>query len=154
MTTSRVPAAIDALLTLCRASAGLAGVEVVDGPPVVNLSNPDRLHIGWKPGEDLAVSLSQDFAGAGARRRDEQFQIQGYAETRSGEIDMQARRARVFEILAAVEDVLRATDANPTAPTLNGAVQFADLVTGDLRQYQTEGSAAGVEFVIACRARL
>lgn len=159
MATSAVPAAMDALLAIAReaakaAGSGLAGVEIVDGPPVVNLTNPDRVHFGWQPDADTAVALQQSFASAGARRRDEDFTIVCYAETRAGETDTAARRRRVFEIVGAVETMLRATDAAPTAPTLNGTVQWAHLTAGDLHQYQVEGSQAGLNFTIACHARL
>ncbi|MEU0181777.1 hypothetical protein ABZ312_11400 [Streptomyces sp. NPDC006207] len=150
---------MDALLALSREAAlavgsMLDGVEIVDGPPVVNLTAPDRLHFGWQPDADAAVALEQEFASAGARRRDERFTISGYAESRSGDTNMQARRSRVFEIVAALEDLLRATDAAPEAPTLNGSVLWSELTAGDLRQYQAEGVVAGLNFSIACRARL
>ncbi|MGW4388205.1 hypothetical protein [Streptomyces sp. NPDC004685] len=154
MLTSRVPAALDALLAILRAAPALAETRIVDGPETTNLTDRDRIHVGWQPGGDAAVTLTQDFNSAGARSRDEEFEIACYAESRGGETDMTARRARAFELVGAVEQALRATDAAPTAPTLNGAVLWAHLTTGNLTQDQTSGARAGVAFSVSCRARI
>lgn len=155
MATSRVPEAIDALLTLCRAAPALADATVTDGPPLTNLAAPALLFIGWAPGGLPAASIVQDFASAGARRRDETFTITGYAECRSGDTGMQAARTAVFALAAAVETILRATNVQPDAPTLGGAVLWAHLIAGDLTQQQTaDGVLAGLTLTISCRARL
>jgi len=154
--TSRVPAALDALVSVCRAAPALAEVRIIDGPPPSqNLTERDRLYLGYGPGAEQAVDLLQEFAGAGARTRNESFHIACYAETRGGDKDMSFRRARVFEIVAAVEAALRATDAAPEAPTLNGAVLWSELTTGALLQEQgPDGLLAGLSFTVACRARI
>lgn len=154
MATSAVPAAVDALLAILRAAPGLADARVVDGPVATNLADRRLLFVGWQPGTDAAVVLEQDFASAGARTRDESFEISCYAETRSGDKDMAAQRAAVFALVAAVETALRATDAAPTAPTLNGTVLWAHLTTGNLSQVQSEGTVAGLAFTVTCRARI
>ncbi|MFE7444558.1 hypothetical protein ACFU7X_29385 [Streptomyces chartreusis] len=154
VTTSRVPAAVDALLAILRASPALADIRIVDGPEAVNNTDRHRIHVGWQPGGESAVSLEQAFNGAGARTRDEAFAIACYAESRTGDKDMAARRTKVFEIVAAVEVALRATNELPEAPTLNGTVLWAHLTTGDLIQAQTEGSLAGLSFTVTCQARI
>lgn len=154
MMTSRVPAAVDALLAILRAAPGLAQVAIVDGPPVVNLTSLQHLFVGWQPSAEAAVSLTQDFNSAGARTRDEAFAINCYAESRSGDTDMQARRSEVFALVGEVETALRATNAAPTAPTLSGAVLWAHLTAGDLTEVQAEGSLAGLAFTVTCRARI
>lgn len=154
MFTSRVPAAVDALLAILRAAPALAEVRIVDGPESVNLTELDRVHVGWQPSGDAAVALTQDFNSAGARTRDEEFEITCYAESRGGDKDMAMRRARVFELVGAVEEALRATDAAPTLPTLNGTVMWAHLTTGNLTQDQASGARAGVAFTVSCWARI
>ncbi|MFL4908491.1 hypothetical protein ACJ6WF_36150 [Streptomyces sp. MMS24-I2-30] len=67
---------------------------------------------------------------------------------------MALRRAKVFEIAAAVETALRATDTAPEAPTLNGTVLWAELTAGDLTQAQSEGAIAGLAFTVTCQARI
>ena len=154
MTTSRVPAAVDALLAILRAAPALAEARIVDGPETVNLTDLRRIHIGWQPSADSAVSLEQSFNSAGARTRDEAFSIRCYAEARAGNADMKARRDEVFALVGQVETALRATNDAPTAPTLNGAVLWSHLTAGDLIQLQEEGSLAGLAFTVTCQARI
>lgn len=154
MMTSRVPAAVDALLAILRARPALAEVDVVDGPVAVNLTKLQRIHVGWQPGADSSVSLEQAFNGAGARTRDEAFTILGYAEARAGDKDMKTRRDEVFALVGEIEQALRATNEAPEAPTLNGSVLWAHLTTGDLQQIQAEGSVAGLGFTVTCQARI
>ncbi|WP_326786460.1 hypothetical protein [Streptomyces sp. NBC_00151] len=154
MQTSRVPAALDALLAILRARPALAEVAIVDGPTAVNLTQRRRIHIGWSPGGDQAVELEQSFNAAGARTRDEAFVISCFAESRGGDKDMSFRRADAFDLVGEVEQALRATDAAPEAPTLNGAVLWAHLTTGNVQQSASEGASVGVEFAVSCRARI
>jgi hypothetical protein len=154
MLTSRVPAAVDALLVLLRARPALVDVDIVDGPTAVNLTQRRRIHIGWSPGSEQAVELQQEFSSAGARTRDEMFVISCYAESRGGDKDMSVRRADAFDLVGEVEQALRATDAAPEAPTLNGAVLWAELTTGNVLQSASEGALVGVEFTVTCRARI
>jgi hypothetical protein len=154
MQTSRVPAALTALLAILRASAALDGVRIVDGPESTNATERDMLLVGWQPDGDTAVSLEQSFNSAGARTRDEAFTIACYAESRRGDKDMAVTRNRVFELVAAVETALRATNEAPEAPTLNGTVLWAHLTTGNLAQRQSEGTVAGLSFSVTCQARI
>lgn len=154
MKTSRVPVAVDALLAILRARPTLADIRIVDGPPSTNLTERKRIYVGWQPGSESAVALTQQFSSAGARDRDENFTIFGYAESRAGDKDMALQRAAVFEIVGEVEAALRATDTAPEAPTLNGTVQWAHLTAGDLIQDTAEGTLAGLSFTVTCRARI
>jgi len=154
MMTSRVPAAVDALLAILRAAPGLAEAAIVDGPVGINLTQRQRIHVGWQPGADSAVSLEQSFNAAGARTRDEAFTISCYAEARAGNTVMKERRDEVFALVGEVETALRATNDAPTAPTLNNTVLWAHLTAGDLTQVQAEGSLAGLAFTVTCQARI
>ena len=155
MATSRVPAAVDALLAILEAAPGLDGVLIVDGPPWNDLTGNERLYVGMHPDGGPAAALVQDFNAAGARTRDEDFVINCYAEVWYGGVEMPARRARVFQLLGEVENALRATNEAPQAPTLNGTVLWAHLTAGDLAQDQTtDGARAGLTFAVSCRARL
>lgn len=156
MATSAVPDAIDGLLALLVPAPVLTGVRVIDGPPPsTNFSEPDRLYVGWTPGAEQAVDIQQEFASAGARTRDENAAVSCYLEARDGGGDMGWCRRRAFELLAVVENLLRATDANPTAPTLGGAVLWAELTAGAYSQDQgPDGAYAGLAFTVAYRARI
>jgi hypothetical protein len=155
MATSTVPAAVDALLAILRAAPALSGVTVLDGPPVEDMSAADLVAVGWQPDSEEAVQLDQDFNAAGARTRDEDFSILCWAESWTGDRSMSARRTRAFELIAVVEQAIRASDANPEAPTLSGTVLWAHLTSGTLRQTSTDqGVRAGVGFAVTCRARI
>ncbi|MFE2941038.1 hypothetical protein ACFXKG_18535 [Streptomyces sp. NPDC059255] len=155
MQTSAVPAAIAALLDICRNAPGLDGVTVVDGPPTVDMSDADLVAVGWAPGGDGGAELVQDFAYAGARSRDEDFSVTFWVESWSGDDDIAARRARAFELLAAIETAIRATGPNPEAPTLGGAVLWAHLTRAQLQQIATDqGARVGITGTVTCRARI
>ncbi|MGW8387546.1 hypothetical protein ACWGMW_03070 [Streptomyces albidoflavus] len=155
-TTSRVPEAVDALLDILSTAPALEAVRVVDGPlPVDVNSDPMALYIGYSRDGDQAVSLQQSFAGAGARTRDEEFSIACLAVARGGDKDMVLYRRKVFEMVAVVEAVLRATNSDPTAPTLGGTVLWSELTAGGLTQDQDpDGPRATLAFTVSCRARI
>lgn len=155
MATSAVPGAITQLLAILGAAAGLSGVEVIDGPPVGDMSATEFVAVGWQPDGEESVQILQDFNAAGARTRDEDFAILCWLDTWTGDSDVSARRVRAFELLAAVETAIRASGSSPTAPTLNGSVLWAHLTNAALKQANTDqGVRAGIAFTITCRARL
>lgn len=155
MATSTVPAAVDALLAILRAAPALSGVSVLDGPPIEDMSSADLLAVGWQPESEEAVQFQQDFNASGARTRDEDFSILCWAESWTGDRSMSARRTRAFELLAVVEQAIRASGASPEAPTLNSAVLWAHLTSGTLRQVSTDqGVRVGVGFAVTCHSRI
>ncbi|SDN17820.1 hypothetical protein [Streptomyces wuyuanensis] len=155
MATSAIPGAIDALLTVLRAAPDLADVQVLDGPPVGDQSAQDYVAVGYQEGAEESVQMAQDFNAAGARTRDEDFDILCWIDTWTGDSDVSARRTRAFELLAVVEDAIRASGVSPTAPTLNGAVLWAHLTNASLRQANTtDGVRAVIAFSVSCRARI
>jgi hypothetical protein len=157
MATTAVPAFINALVQVLRAAPALTGVEVLDGPPTSDMSAPDFVAVGWNMGgDDQAVAESaQDFAYAGARTRDEDFTVTGWLESWSGEEDFATRRARAYELLAVLENSLRATPAQPEAPTLLGTVQWAHLTRHQLQQVFTDrGARVGISWTVTGRARI
>ncbi|MGD6761354.1 hypothetical protein ACOKM5_20685 [Streptomyces sp. BH097] len=155
MATSAVPGAITALLEILRAAPGMTGVDVVDGPPLGDQADQDLVAVGWSPNGDQAVEIAQNFNAAGARSRDEDFSITGWIDSWAGDLEVAVVRARVFELFGVIEQAVRASGPNPTAPTLNGAVLWAHLTRGLLRQALTEqGVKASLEFTVSCRARI
>jgi hypothetical protein len=153
--TSRIPAAINALFALLTTALADDPVTVVDGPPIGMPSEADYLYVGWQLGENVGAEMRQDFAYAGARRRDEEFDILCQVDAWTGDDDVPARRQRAFDLLAVVEDALRATDTQPTAPNLSGAVLWSHITQGQLTQTNSDsGVAVRIPFRITCRARL
>ncbi|QIJ62550.1 hypothetical protein [Streptomyces sp. JB150] len=156
MATSRIPAAIEALVT--RWTAALPGVLVLDGPTTGDLTKvQDLVFVGWQPNTEngLAVEMQQDFAHIGGHTRDERFDVLCYLEAWTGDFDINARRARAFELFAACENDLRASGGNPSAPNLGGAVLFSGITQGSLLQQQTDrGATVGIAFRVTCQARI
>jgi hypothetical protein len=146
-TTSRIPATIDALVSIF--ATALPDVQVLDGPPNVNLAS-DFVTVGWSPYKDTAVDATQQFVSLGTQRREEDFTVACYADSYSGDTGASARRARVFQIVAAVEIALRA-DA-----TLGGVLTlWAEM--GDCILHQEiddRGLVVGVTFHIHCKTRI
>ncbi|MFJ2477118.1 hypothetical protein ACIOWI_29790 [Streptomyces sp. NPDC087659] len=155
MATSAVPRAIDALLAILRAAPDLEGVDIIDGPPVSDMSTRELVAVGWQPESFEGAAFVQDFASAGARNRDENLTITGWVDTWNGDRDMQVVRLRVFALLGVIEDAIRASGSQPMAPTLNGTVQWAHLTSGVLQQANTEqGVRAGIAFTVSGHARI
>jgi hypothetical protein len=155
MATSAVPGAIAALLAILRAEPALAEVLIVDGPPVQDMADPDLIAVGWSTESDQAAAMTQDFNAAGARTRDEDFEITGSIDCWRGDHDVSTVRDRAFALLGVVENAIRASGPNPTAPTLNGAVLWAHLTSSVLRQSLTEqGTRATLSFTVTCHARI
>lgn len=155
MATSAVPDAITQLLAILRAQPELEDVHISDGPPVGDVSRVDVIAVGWSADGDQAVELVQNFNAAGARTRDEDFAIHGVIDAWIGDADISIVRARVFELLGVIEEAIRASGPNPTAPTLNGAVLWAHLTNGALRQFFTDqGARAALAFTVTCHARI
>ncbi|MFC8365594.1 hypothetical protein ACFUIY_37700 [Streptomyces griseorubiginosus] len=154
MATSAVPNAITQLLALLR-DPPIEGADVIDGPPTYDVSTQDVIVVGWVPDGDQAAELRQSWNAAGARTRDEEFAVTGWIDVWSGDSDFAGLRARVFELLGEIEQRLRATNLKPEAPTLNGAVLWAELTAGVLRQsFTNQGARAALAFTVSCRARI
>lgn len=149
MATSTIPAAVAALATGLPGAAGLAGVDVFDGPPMTG-ENPDYICIGHDPTDPLnAVEGNQVPASLGNRAREESYEILCSLAAWSGDEAMAVRRVRAMELFAAIEAWLRLNI------TLNGTVRSAQISSYSLLQEQTgDGVSAGLRFRIACSARL
>ena len=142
-------------MQILRAADGLTGVDVLDGPPVDDIATSDFLAVGWPGSDEQAAESVQDFNSAGARTRDEDFTIASVIDVWSGDDGFATVRERAFGILAVVEQAVRATGANPEAPTLNGAVMWAHLTRTQLRQYFTDqGARVALGFTVSCHARI
>jgi hypothetical protein len=152
--TSRIPAAIDGLVALCRGLPALATVAIHDGPPGSNLTDQLMLFIGDTPEDLVSVRGSQNWAALGARAKDERFTIVCTAAARSGDTNMKVERDRAFSIVAAVEIAVR--DLVTGDISLGGAVSWCGLDEDiSLAQLQTpDGALAKVGFGVTCRARI
>ena len=148
MTTSRIPAVTDALVSTL--TAALPSVQVFDGR-WVTVPDGDYLCVGWTP-DGEGPTGQQDWAGLGNRARDERIDIPCYADAYSGSTDTASRRNAAFALLTAAENALR------TDPTLGGALPqpgWAQIGSYSVRQEQTEaGLEVGVVFHVLVTTRI
>lgn len=150
--TSRAPAVIDALVALCRTAPALAGVTVQDGPQVTSKHLKAVVCIGWDGDEDndQAVEAQQEWAGLGAKAKDETLQVTCAALAWHGSTTTKPVRDRAYALVAAVEDALRADPSLGFQPPTVVA-----LATGNAFQRQTaDGAQCRVVFTIAIKTRI
>lgn len=152
MTTSKVPALIDYLVTAFTASASLGAanpaVSVFDGPPVTADPAPMALYVGVDDvfSDSAPVSATSEQARMGAGRgRQETAEIRCAAVAWSGADDLRTVRASAFAILAAVEDLIR-TNADRFG---GNADQGSPGVSGiTVQQSAAGGSTVQVSFMV------
>jgi hypothetical protein len=123
MTTSRIPAAIDYLVTLFRGAVTLGGpvvngqqtgpVTVHDGADVTAEAGALALWVGVDDidpaaGAPEAASATQSWAGLGRMARNEELAIYCVAQAIGGGDDVRSLRLSCAGIVAAVEDLVRA----------------------------------------------
>jgi hypothetical protein len=115
MPASAIPGAIDALVTALKAATNPRDVQVLDGPPNVDLKG-DLIVVGLSI-DTSEVDATHEIAGLQSGRQD--FDVMCMTRSWSGSGDIAARRVRAFALLDAVQAVL--TDDL----TLGGAVTRA-----------------------------
>ena len=145
MATSSIPAAIDGLLGLLRASADLRGVEIIDGEPTTNTPK-EFIAVAFAEDGGEVVSGMQVVATIGNLRRSETFDISCFVSAWTGSTATKVVRDRAFDLYAAVENAVRA------GGTLGGSVIFADISQESFAQYQTDqGAVADIAFTVAVK---
>lgn len=133
MTTSHIPAAIDAIVS----SFTAAGLTVFDGP-VITGDFQAAVFVGYDGAADSsdykAVAGTQDWASLGAKRRSEAFSVICAAVALTGETDTKTGRDAVYALLDIVGTTLR------TDPSLglNSPPFVAELKPVDLFTEPTE----------------
>lgn len=147
MSTSRIPAAVEALVSIFDAATT---ATVIDGR-WVRVPDGDYLTVGWTP-DDEGSSATQDWVGLGNRARNEMIDIPCYIDSFSGDTTTASRRNAAFGVLASCEDAVRAD------PTLGGVVPqpgWAQIGSYRERIEQVEkGLAVGVVFHVLIQTRI
>lgn len=140
-----VVAVLDALLIEIGIAPALSGVQIFDGPPVAEIDH-DAIAVG--------VSIDDATGATGTTRpgygtdRTETFDITGFTQAWSGDVDIAARRARAFALLDALRSLLIAD------PSVGGTCQQAVMTRWAYRPVQgPAGSLAVVNFGIRVNAR-
>ncbi|UNZ20624.1 hypothetical protein [Streptomyces sp. 891-h] len=145
---STAPIALSALLATIQTADGLAGVDVRDGPTVVDKAALEVVSVGYAGGdEELDIEAEVEPEGMAASPDRERYTIQCAAAVLNGAGDISAARSRVFELLAACGAAI-ARDR-----TLGGTVLQASVGSWSLRQTQDDrGATAMATFGVAVDA--
>lgn len=157
MTGSRVHDAITALVAALEADAGVTALAtVIDGPLLTGDTPATAVFVGYSgdPSDGMAATANwtQTWAGLGAGRRDEQFDVLCAVVSWSGDTDVAARRQAVLAAFDAVATALRAAlniGLGLPQPTI------AELAVADLYQEQTSaGLQARIPFAVRVKTRV
>lgn len=150
MTTSRLPAVIDALVSIL--TPALSNVTVYDGPVPSSLAATRVLAVGSTvDDEDIAGDVAQEWRGIGAKAKQEDGAVLCTAIAQEGTTDVKTLRDACYDIVSTVEDTLRAD------VTLGGVVTpgWAHVTAGSLRQTQTsDGLVVRVNFTVSYETRI
>lgn len=143
-----MPLAMAALLAILKDTAALSGVTVLDGQQVTEDPFDEAVVVGFIGPEDpTAVEGQLAIEGMSVSPNRDLFTIRCVAIVSSGEADITAVRARVFELFGAVGQVL------VNNHTLGGAVGTARISDYRLSLPQTKaGAGAVVLFGVTCDA--
>lgn len=153
MGTSRVPDLIDAFVPRLEASPDLSTVKVVDGPLVTDSAAQEWLFVGYdgdEEGDFIAATTQQEWAGLGAKKKNEDIVLTCAILVQRGSTDVRSCRVRTYEIFAAVESVLRAD------PSLGFSTPTVCAVTEHtFHQEQTpDGIQGRLPFTVTCTTRI
>lgn len=150
---SRVPELIDAFMGALTASVGLDGVKVVDGPLVTDSAASDWVFVGYDgdpEGEFMTTQTSQQWAGIGAKAKNEDILLTGAVLVRRGTTDVKPLRDRLFAIFAEVEAVVRADPALGLATPTVCSISEHTFHT----EQTTKGIQGRLPFTLSCSTRI
>lgn len=150
---SRVPAFIDNLLAALQAASGLADVKVVDGPIVSGAAANQWVFIGYDgdpEGEMQAVSESQEWAGIGAKKKNEEILLTCCVMVLGGTTDVKTIRDQAYSILGEIETVAR-TDVAQGLPT---PTVCAITEHSYFQEQTSDGLRGRLPFTLSCSTRI
>jgi hypothetical protein len=145
---TKVPAAMDALVAVFNAWPDLSEVSVLDGPTTSQQTFREVLTVGWTGGDDQtdaeSTLLTEGLGGAPDR---EQFTIRCAAAVLRGTDDLPGARRQAYGLLAEAGAAIAANRS------LNGVVMRAMVASHSLSQELTQqGAQAVVVFEVSCDA--
>lgn len=131
MVASRVPAALTQLATVAQTAVASLGCQVYRGPFVTG--DPGKaLFIGYDgdpTGDFRSVNANSEWAGLGAKARNEEFQVICSITMTTGNPDVGAATDSVYAVHAALEAAVRADPSLTQAPRFTAAVAGGELFT-------------------------
>jgi hypothetical protein len=131
VTASRVPAILTALTTIATTALAATSCKVYRGPFVTG-DPGTSLFIGYDgdpTGEFRAVTFTSQWAGLGARARDEVFEVACAITLLSGGGDVAEATNDVYTLHTLFEAAVRADPALSQAPRLTAELSSGELFT-------------------------
>lgn len=127
MLDSRVPATLDALTALWTS----AGAKTWDGPLVTG-DFADSIFVGYDgdpEGDFATVEVDSEWAGIGARARDEEFDVVCAVVALVGENDTKLARDNAYVLLKLAADALRADPSLGQVPPFVASLKGGPVFT-------------------------
>lgn len=131
MVQSRVPAVLTQLTTVATTALASTTCLVFRGPFVTG-DPSDALFIGYDgdpAGEMRAALVSSEWAGLGAKARNEEFRIPCAITSLRGDPDVKTATDGVYTYYGLFEAALRATPSLNQAPRLTASLSGSELFT-------------------------
>lgn len=152
MVASRVPATLTQLTATATTAVASLGCKVYRGPFVTG--DPGKaLFIGYDgdpAGDFRGVVANSEWAGLGARARDEAFAISCSITMNSGDPDVGRVTDDVYAIHTAFEAAVRADPSLNQAPRFTAAVAGGELFT----MPHPAGLQVRLSFIVSASARI
>ena len=151
MATAAFPTVVTSLIGALQAAQSLAGVRVFDGPEIDQSYPGDAIIVGDDGGEGdemTAGSVRNTYDTIGAKRMFEDGTINCVLFSWTGGTNIADRRVRAYELLSAVDTVIR------TDPAVASSCLWAGLESSTPTYRQTDaGAVVVIPFTVAYRAR-
>lgn len=131
MANSRVPAVLTQLTTVAQTTLANTSCQVFRGPFVTG-DPGDALFIGYDGnpgGEFRSVIATSEWAGLGAKARNEEFMVMCAITMLRGDPDVASAVDQVYAIYNAFEAAVRQTPSLNQAPRLTAAFSLGELFT-------------------------
>lgn len=151
MAITAFPSVVANLITNLKAASALANVRIFDGIEIDSSYPGDFIVVGDDGTEDGDVSAgagTQQYLELGNLRQFEDASVNCLLASWSGGTSISARRVRAFEILSAVDTVIRSD------VSLGGACLYSTIESWQPAYRQTDaGAVVLISFTVSYRAR-
>ena len=153
MATSTLPSFINAVISGLGSYGSLSWVRIFDGIEIDYSYPGDAIAIGHdgnlEGDEVTAGSIRQEYKQLGAISKFEDGSLSCFLWSANGTTNLTSRRARAFQLLGYVENVIRAD------VSFGGVVMYSGLEDSSMFYRQTtQGAGVGINFTLTYRAKI
>jgi len=153
MATSALPSFTTALISALGSYGSLSGVRIFDGIEIDYSYPGDAIAVGhdgnMEGDEVVAGSIRQEYKQLGAISKFEDGSLSCFLWSANGSTNLTTCRARAFQLLGYVENVIRAD------VSFGGVVMYSGLDSSSMFYRQsTQGAGVGITFTITYKAKI